>query len=213
MRIARQRGFLARGFALVLMLSGGVAHAQIVQGNMELQWGDPRGGPGQPKQPAKFNATLVTDDGVRHVLDAAQARRAAGDLYALSSRRVAVQFSPAKRAGGLRSIEAIVPVEPLRTTASARVMSMAKAVTGNTRWVTLACKFSDIATEQKPVTFFQDQYGIAPGQLGHYWQAAQPMAGSPCRSHVRITSRPWMVKTMQTWTCCSRIARPLRIPR
>ena len=170
MRIARQRGFLARGFALVLMLCGGVAHAQIVQGNMELQWGDPRGGPGQPKRPAKFNATLVTDDGSRHVLDADQARRAAGDLYALSSRRVAVQFSPAKRAGGLRSIEAIVPVEPLRTTASARVMSMAKAVTGNTRWVTLACKFSDIATEQKPVTFFQDQYGIAPGQLGHYWQ-------------------------------------------
>ena len=109
-RILRPRDALASGVALLLMCIAGIAHAEIVQGSLQLQWGDPRGGIGQPRQPAKFNATLVTDDGVRHVLDAAQARRAAGDLYALSSRRVAVQFSPAKRAGGLRSIEAIVPV-------------------------------------------------------------------------------------------------------
>jgi len=43
------------------------------------------------------------------------------------------------------------------------------AVLGNTRWVTLMCKFSDIASEQKPQSFFQSQYGTAPGQLGHYW--------------------------------------------
>ena len=169
MSMARLRGVLAHGLAVFLMLCGSVAHAQIVQGSMQLQWGDPRGGIGQPKQPAKFNATLVADDGARHVLDTAQARRAAGDLYALSNRRVAVQFSQAKRAGGMPYIEAIVPVEPLRISASARVMTMAKAVSGTTRWVTLACKFSDIATEQKPVTFFQDQYGTTPGQLGHYW--------------------------------------------
>ena len=166
----RLRHAAAQGLALVLLLCGvGVAHAEIVQGSLQLQWGDPRGGVGQPAKPGKFNAILVADDGSRHILDAVQARRAAGDLYALSSRRVAVAFSPAKRAGGLRSIEAIVPVEPVRVAASARVMSLAKAVNGTTRWVTLACKFSDVATEQKPVTFFQDQYGTAPGQLGHYW--------------------------------------------
>jgi hypothetical protein len=166
----RLRHAAAQGLAVVLLLCGvGFAHAEIVQGSLQLQWGDPRGGVGQPAKPGKFNATLVADDGSRHVLDAAQARRAAGDLYALSNRRVAVAFSPAKRAGGLRSIEAIVPVEPVRVSASARVTGMAKAVTGTTRWVTLACKFSDVATEQKPVTFFQDQYGTAPGQLGHYW--------------------------------------------
>lgn len=157
----------AHGLAAVLLLCAGVAHAEIVQGSLQLQWGDPRGGVDQPKQTAKFNATLVADDGSRHVLDAAQARRAAGDLYALSNRRVAVQFSPAKRAGGLRSIEAIVPVEALHMSASTQVM--AKAVSGTTRWVTIACKFNDVATEQKPVTFFQGQYGTAPGQLGHYW--------------------------------------------
>ena len=168
-RILRPRDALASGVALLLMCIAGIAHAEIVQGSLQLQWGDPRGGIGQPRQPAKFNATLVTDDGARLVLDPAQARRAAGDLYALSNRRVAVEFSPAKRAGGLRSIEAIVPVEPLRISAAARVMTMARPVGGTTRWVTLACKFSDVATEQKPVTFFQDQYGTAPGQLGHYW--------------------------------------------
>lgn len=170
MSMARMRGVLVHGMALAWLLCSGGVHGQVVQGNMELQWGDPRGGSGPLKPPAKFNATLVTDDGSRHPLDAAQARRAAGDLYALSARRVAVQFSPSRHAGSAPAIEAIVPVEPLRTTAAARVMSMAKAVTGNTRWVTLACKFSDIATEQKTVAFFQDQYGISPGQLGHYWQ-------------------------------------------
>lgn len=45
----------------------------------------------------------------------------------------------------------------------------AAPVSGNTRWVTLMCRFSDIATEQKDKAFFQSQYGAAPGALGHYW--------------------------------------------
>lgn len=40
------------------------------------------------------------------------------------------------------------------------------------KWVTIACKFSGIATEPKTVAFFQNQYGTTYPQLNHYWQEA-----------------------------------------
>ncbi len=169
---ARWHAPLTRGLGLALLLFATAAQAEIVQGQLQLQWGDPRGGPGQPQGPHRFRATLVTDDGARYALDPAQARRAAGDLYALANKRVAVEFSQSMGAArGLpqRMVEAIVPAGRVLQPALGRV-SAAAAVSGNTRWVTVACKFSDIAAEPKPISFFQGQYGTDPGQLGHYWQ-------------------------------------------
>lgn len=159
----------------------------LMVGRLELEWGDPQAradktGDGSG---AQFRATLVDDLGVRHPLDAEQALRAAHDLYALYGRRIAVSTVPAaaKSATGraLRRIDAIVPVDDLlpasastrtRARAAAKNVSAqgAEAVAGVTSWVTLMCKFSDIATEQKPIDFFRSQYGGAIGQLDHYWQ-------------------------------------------
>ena len=154
------------GLALTGSIAG--ARAEIAQGWLELRWGDPIPAPGKTKTPARFVATLVTDRGVRHALDPAQARRAAADLYALANRRVAVEFSRSKR-GGARSIEAIVPTDRPWLPASSKALVAPKAVLGNTRWVTIACKFNDIVAEQKPVGFFNGQYGMGPGELGAYW--------------------------------------------
>jgi hypothetical protein len=158
----------------LLLLGCGAATAQVVQGRLELQWGDPAPAPAQDLRPTRLLATLVTDDGVRIALDPAQARRAAGDLYALSNRRVAVAFAEQGR-GVLRqpAVEVIVPADRLwqrapAVDAAGRVVAGA-GVEGSTRWVTLACRFSDIATEQKTREFFTSQYGYLPGQLGHYW--------------------------------------------
>lgn len=145
------------------------ASAEIVQGQLELRWGDPIPLQGKSQLPSRFIATLVGDDGTRRVLDPTQARRAAGDLYALANRRVAVEFSEAKR-GGVATIEAIVPTDRTQLPAGSKALIAPKAVIGNTRWVTVACKFSDIVEEQKPITFFNGQYGANPGQLGHYWK-------------------------------------------
>ncbi len=143
------------------------SHAEIVQGQLELLWGDPIPAPHHARLPARFVATLVADDGGRRVLDTTQARRAAFDLYALANRRVAVEFS-APGARGSRRIEAIVAAD--RTALAAQALVAPAAVLGNTRWITIACKFNDIADEQKTVGFFNGQYGNGPGQLGHYWQ-------------------------------------------
>lgn len=150
---------------------------ETVLGHLELRWGDPPAAHAEHR-PHKFTATLVTARGERIALDPAQARRAAGDLYALANRPVAVAFShapsAAKSAATRRAIEAIVPADDIagqrEHVAAGKAGAVAKDITGARRWVTIACKFSDIATEQKTVAFFQGQYGEAPGQVGHYWR-------------------------------------------
>jgi hypothetical protein len=168
---ARSRAWCA---GALLMLACTAAGAQIVQGRLELQWGDPAPASAEQRLPARLSATLVTDEGARIALDPAQAKRAAGDLYALSNRRVAVAFSAQDR-GVLRrtAVEVIVSADrPWQRApaldAAGRVVAEAP-VSGTTRWVTLACRFSDIPTEQKTTAFFTSQYGTAAGQLGHYW--------------------------------------------
>jgi len=155
--------------ATVLMLLALQAQAQIVQGQLQLQWGDPRGDTGRAKPASKLRVALVTDAGERHALDPAQAKFAAGDLYALANRRVAIDFAADLRG----KVQAIVPADNLGQSYDPAVPlktgPAAKAVAGTTRWVTVACKFSDIATEQKTVEFFRGQYGTLAGQLGHYW--------------------------------------------
>jgi hypothetical protein len=79
--------------------------AQTVLGHLELQWGDPspqalaqfKSGQSVHGAP-RFEAVLLTDRGQRIALDPEQARRAAGDLYALSGRRVAVDCEPSTAA-------------------------------------------------------------------------------------------------------------------
>ena len=137
------RAVFACGLAWVLMTSAVQAQAQIVEGQLQLQWGDPRGGVGQEKRPGKFLVTLVTDGGKRQPLDPAQARIAAGDLYALANRRVAIEFGADPRSAMRRKIEAIVPADNLGQLYDPAVPlktgPVAKAITGATRWVTVAC--------------------------------------------------------------------------
>jgi hypothetical protein len=176
-RAKRLRALALFACAMSGLAGTGALRAQTIeQGTLQLEWGDPaRPAPGRVRLAPRFNAHLVKDDGSRIALDPAQARRAAGDLYVLANRRVAVAFAAAGAAKSTRrTIEAIVPAE--RTTqsapvhaAGARVMAAAP-VGGTTRWVTLMCKFSDIGAEQKAQTFFQSQYGEGVGQLGHYWR-------------------------------------------
>ena len=162
------------GMLLVLAcLPAAGAAQQIVQGVLQLQWGDARPVAAGERAAPRFEAWLDVGSGIRLPLDTAQSRRAAGDLHALAHRRVAVSYASGLH-GGL--IDAIVPVDapfPRDTVrhASGRMLAAA-AVQGSTRWVTLMCRFADVVAEPKPRAFFQQQYGAEPGQLGHYWSEA-----------------------------------------
>ena len=158
-------------FACAWLLAG-AAQGEVLQGNLELRWGDAAPA-AEARLAPKFEVALALDGGGRIALDPGQARRGAGDLYALANRRVAVGFS-GRKSGGMRMIDAIVPVDDPATglphVRSGKADGVAKATLGATRWMTVACRFSDIAEEQKTVAFFRDQYGEAEGQLGHYWR-------------------------------------------
>lgn len=166
---------VAFGWSLAAVVAGaafaqdaaGPRAGDIVQGRLELQWGD------APGRAEALRVDLVRDDGHRIALDPAQARRAAGDLYALMNRRVAVSAAGGGGAQALR-VDAMVPVQVVRAARDTALPSYrvaaAAPVSGNRRWVTLLCKFSDIDDEPRPPAFFREQYADAPGLLGRYWK-------------------------------------------
>lgn len=168
------------GLALALSVFAAGAQAQVVQGWLELRWGDPRPGAGGiaagARPQAKLRAVLVTGYGQRIPLDSVQSLRAAGDLHALMGRRIAVQFDAAAPRPHVaqRAIAAIVPADDIggqrMHPLAGGVDAVPPARTGSRRWLTIACKFSDIATEQKAIAFFRGQYGEETGRLGHYWR-------------------------------------------
>ncbi|MEO8673479.1 MAG: hypothetical protein ABI411_19355 [Tahibacter sp.] len=147
------------------LLAMGAAQAATLEGSLELIWGD--AAPGSVAAVAPFRASVVDDAGQRHELDPEAARAAAGDLYALQGQRVAVQMPDAAMNAGF-------PVAPLRIDRAPESPRSAQpapdAVVGTQVWVTILCKFSDIATEQQPLAFFSNQYANSSGRLDHYWR-------------------------------------------
>lgn len=83
----------------------GSAEAPL-QGRLEMVWGDAKPG---SRAPHILEVNLVDDAGRRTPLDAAAAARAAGDLYGLYGRRVAVSFGLQKRAGACRRTRSPMP--------------------------------------------------------------------------------------------------------
>ena len=161
------RNWIAIAAAVACLAPAFQARAATVEGRLELAWGDPRPDAGRlaDRRP-RFQATLATDDGRRFPLPVDEALRAAEDLHALAGRRVAVEFSAAGAGVSLYRVEAIVPAGDTFAGAG----DLRPALEGTTVWATLMCKFADIPAEQKPLSFFQSQYGNAQGQLDHYWR-------------------------------------------
>lgn len=153
------KGLLRALAALALLCGAHNATAAEVAGRLELRWGD--AAPQARARVPLFTATLVTDTGQRLSLDPVQARKATRDLYALAGKRVVASLS----AGTGASLYQLDALQPHSAKDAAQ-----DAVLGTTVWATIACKFADVATEQKPVSFFQSQYANTPGLLDHYWR-------------------------------------------
>lgn len=161
---------------LLLTASAAAPAADFVMGTLEMQWGDPGEAARARGEGERFLVTLLTDSGKRIALDAEQSRRAAGDVYALAGRRVAVAFAAAASRGtdAVHAVEVIVPAGRVDSgrlhPVAGEVDALADPVLGNTRWISIACRFSDVPAEPNPVGYFHEIYGESPGQLGHYWR-------------------------------------------
>ncbi|MFD0727405.1 hypothetical protein [Lysobacter brunescens] len=146
----------------------------LLQGRLNVRYGDGRPGPGRT---SKTVVRLIEDNGRIHLIDAASAKRAAGDLHLLANRRVAVSVAAiaqgkAADSAPLLTAEAIVPIDDLDADAAqgrAGDVSIA-AVTGTKAWVTVMCRFKDNTSTPRPLSYFVDMYANTSGRLDHYWR-------------------------------------------
>ena len=140
MRIANVMAVVA---VLMVAAFSGAAHAETVTGRLELLWGDPVPGvqAGRAMQKAPRNAP-----------------RFLATLVTDDGQRLPLDPAQALKAAG-----------DLYVLAGKRIAGT-EAVLGTTVWRTVMCKFADEAAEQRPLSFFQSQYGNAQGQLDHYWR-------------------------------------------
>lgn len=163
----------ALGFAVV-------APAQsVLEGNLELRWGDAAPG---TRVPSRFDVDLVDDAGQRVALDPAEALLAAGDLYSLAGRKVAVSTRPAPWIDARIAPEAMVESDP-KAPAKDGGGAMTNAVTGTQAWVTLLCKFSDVATEPKALSYFDNMLANTSGRLDDYWREVSYGKANVAGSH------------------------------
>jgi M6 family metalloprotease-like protein len=108
---------------------------------------------------------LTADDGqlTRLQIDPALLQSLGGSL-ALNGQRVQVQG--VLLTDGSLQVKAIQP----EVSAHAAARPLKPDVLGSQPWITLLCKFSDVVTETKPVSYFTQMYTSTYPGLDHYWR-------------------------------------------
>jgi hypothetical protein len=146
--------------------------AQRLTGTLNIISGDSLDPSGAPVEVV----TLINGEGGETELLVSEALRdALGlDFYRLSGQPVIVTGSAAGAGPGPATANTpagtftVTAIEPAPTTRATE----AAAVTGNTKWLSIGCKFADIATEPKPLSYFQNMYATSYPGLDAYWREA-----------------------------------------
>lgn len=154
MRLLQSLTMIALGLLAALPVSA--ESPEILVGTLTAIWGDPAPGiKGTP--PIAFNLTI--DGGTTHRLDIdRELLRMAGGLQNLLGQRIQVTTTPNGRNRKVLLIEKIVGGKTSRS------------ITGSQPWVSVMCKFPNVASEPEDLAFFQDMFDNSPGRLDHYWR-------------------------------------------
>ena len=164
---------LARLFslaALLLFVPCLSAQTNLV-GQLNAIWGDPQSGSGDP---AVVVLTLTEDDGtITELYVSDELKRAAGGFFAWNGNRVQVTLrsADAELPGlnlrpGTRQVAAMTLVEGSAAWSDTDAVN----ITGSHPWVSILCKFSDIAAEPENLAYFQGMYANVQGGQDHYWR-------------------------------------------
>lgn len=158
------RSVLIRLATLIAMLAAlapgqlAAANSETYQGVVEVIWGDPVAGSGVPPQ---HRIQVRTDAG--QVIVVPDAGPSASAIAQLSGSRVEVVLAADATGKSTVRFLRVVPSEQGDAL-------LGGAVTGSQPWVSILCKFSDIADEPENLAFFQGMYANTPGGLDHYWR-------------------------------------------
>lgn len=136
--------------------------AQAAQtGTLELRWGDPRPGSGAA---SRFEAHITDASGHRQSIDAQLALLASDDLFSLYGHIVEITAQPGPQVGDMLVPESIVDATP-----SVPDVPVPHVV-GAQPWVTLLCKFADVADEPHTKSYFTQMLSNDTGRLDQYWR-------------------------------------------
>ncbi|MEN1726846.1 MAG: hypothetical protein AAGJ52_00275 [Pseudomonadota bacterium] len=148
------------GLADATASSSSLRAGDVIEGQLDLLWGDPRPGSNAPVQ---HRFTVTDERGQQAVFTLSHELMAAhGGFLNWNARRVRVHLAEFMgeqlwRAQALTLLDG--------ETAAPR-----GGPTGSQPWVSILCKFSDINSEPRNLAYFQDMYANAPGGLDDYWR-------------------------------------------
>ncbi|MGE5235899.1 MAG: S-layer homology domain-containing protein [Acidobacteriota bacterium] len=135
-----------------------------ITGVVTLVWGD-----GSREQPESIGPLAILTDAagndVELRLDDATVK-GVGGLLALNRRRVTVSGSWTAATSGRTGAAVVVTDLRFEDGQSAAP----EVVTGAQPWVSIMCKFSDVATEPKTLSYFQGMYSSAYPGIDHFWR-------------------------------------------
>lgn len=86
-----------------------------------------------------------------------------GGARAIDGRLVQIEIAAQAARHDATDVQ-VIALAPLERTVQSR------AVTGVQPWLTIMCMFSDVATEPKDYTYFENMYASTYPGLNHYWQ-------------------------------------------
>ena len=140
-----------------------------LSGWFSIIWGDPE--PGSNREPVEIY--MLTDD-TGHSTQLSlteQLARPLGGILALNGRRVTIEGTWSSASPEVTEAPAL-KVRSIQFGADAKATGAALDVqmTGAQPWLTMLCKFPDINTDLKPLSYFQGLMGSTYPGLDHYWR-------------------------------------------
>lgn len=149
----------------------GVREAVLYEarGILSVVRGDPM--PGYPGEALERYYLSSDRGGAFEVAIADELLVAAGGARYLDGRRVEVLLEAFAKPETKVGPSLAATVRSLQVADGEMAMKGAKSVTGPQPWISILCKFSDVSTEPKALSYFQWMYASTYPGLDHYWRA------------------------------------------
>lgn len=165
----------------LLALVGGAAAGPIsppvdgtttLTGILTVVDGDPQPGADATAAPQQLYLLHLPDGRALRLLpgDVAAGELAESDLARLNRSRVTVTVAAAEVTATESGAAPGATIGAITLAPGAAPATT--AVTGNTRWITVACKFANVTDEPRTVDFFRQMYRNEYPGLDHYWRQA-----------------------------------------
>ena len=139
-----------------------------MRGILTVVWGDPA--PWNSRSDVKKYFLLDDHRVTTEVLVTENLVQAVGGSSMLDGRRVELVIEPKLEMSANRPQKATAVVRSIRFLSNRDQTKASKAVTGSRPWVSILCKFSDVASEPQPLSYFQNMYASTFPGLDHYWR-------------------------------------------